>query len=325
MLPRLNWSGGEMTEGFMGRWIIEMPSRPSFYLDRKSTNARRILSTLDANLIEDPRRAHLLWLRRGVREALPALTRGQLINHFAEEGAMINKGRLTANLNASASTDFYPQSYRLYDETECVAFFDQLPREGDPEQIWILKPTDLSKGQGIRILREFGALRSQFLDGVISAAVVDPDIDYIAQRYITQPLLLEGKKSELRIYWMIASIDPLRVLMFEEGTVRMTSQPYVLDDFENPLIHLTNTYQQKRHGESSSEIGLKWTFAELQRYLTDDLKLAPPDFLETTLKPGIRACLKEIVEVGCRRIKRYADRSDLFRRVRGRCDYRCVT
>jgi len=285
-----------MTEGFTVRWTIKMPARPSFCLDRRSKNARRILSSLDADFVEDPRRANLLWLRRGVMEILPILAKGQLINHFAEEGAMINKGRLTANINAVGGRDFYPESYRLYDPSERDAFFEQLPGEGDPEEIWILKPADLSKGIGIRVLRQFDGLRRQFLEQDLSDPVVDPDLDYIAQRYLAEPLLLDGKKSELRIYWLIASLDPLRVLMFDEGTVRLTSQPYSLEDMDNPLVHITNSYQQKKHGNLQDTAALKWTFAKLQEYLTDDLGIAAPDFIDSQLLPRIRDCLSQIVE-----------------------------
>ncbi len=284
-----------MSEGIIGNWIIDMPRRPAFFLDRRSTNARRIFSELDIDLVNDPGRANLVWLRRGVEQALPRLREDQLINHFYQEGAMINKGRLSENLNAVGDIDFYPESYRLYDETEKAAFFDRI-ESADGEQIWILKPANLSKGIGIRVLREFDALRRQFQQEDLSEPVVDPGIEYIAQRYLTEPLLLDGKKSELRIYWMIASLDPLRILMFDEGTVRMTTQDFSLDDLDNPLVHITNTYQQKKHSGNQSEDDLKWTFADLQNYLHRDLGQTGPDFLERELKPKIGDCLRRVVE-----------------------------
>ncbi|MCP4981793.1 MAG: tubulin--tyrosine ligase family protein [Gammaproteobacteria bacterium] len=284
-----------MTEGITGQREVDLKYRPAFFVDYLSQNARQIFAAFDMDLVNHPSRANLVWLRRGLAEILPTLTRGQLINHFIHEGAMINKGRLTANLNTRRGIDFYPDSYRLYDQTECNAFFDQLSDNLNPEQVWILKPANLSRGVGMRIFREFDGLRRQFQEGDLSEPVVSPDTDYIAQRYITQPLLLEGKKSEIRIYWMIASVDPVRVLMFDEGTVRLTTLPYSLDDLDNPLMHLANTYQQKLHGGSDKAATLKWTFGQLQRYLSEDLEIAAPNFLEAVLKPCIRVCLKEVV------------------------------
>lgn len=291
-----------MSQGIIGKWIIDLPRRPAFYLDRRSTNARRIFSGLDIDIVDDPARANLLWLRRGVEEALPRLRQDQLINHFCQEGAMINKGRLSQNLRAAGDIDFYPESYRLYDEAEKAAFFERLDAGGD-EQIWILKPANLSKGIGIRVLNRFDGLRRQFQHGDLTDPVVDPGIEYIAQLYITNPLLLDGKKSELRIYWMIASLEPLRVLMFDEGTVRMTTEKFDLDDLDNPLVHITNTYQQKKFSGNPSEDDLKWTFADLQKYLHEDLGLAGADFVETELKPRIGDCLRRVVEAVSEQLK----------------------
>ena len=67
--------------------------------------------------------------------------------------------------------------------------------------------------------------------------IEDRDKQAIMQRYIKRPLLLNDRKSEIRIYWLLASINPLRVLMFNEGTVRLNTLPYQLDQFDNPLIH----------------------------------------------------------------------------------------
>ena len=144
--------------------------------------------------------------------------------------------------------------------------------------------------------RVVSELRRQFEQNDLSQPVVDPEIKYIAQRYLTDPLLLEGKKSELRVYWMIASLEPLRVLMFDEGTVRLTTEKFSLVDLDNPLVHVTNTYQQKKHSGNQSEDELKWTFADLQNYLHRDLGVAGPEFIESELKPRIGNCLLRVVE-----------------------------
>ena len=97
----------------LGSWIIEPPWRRSIYLDQRSINARRILSDLPAvTFVDHPERADLVWVRKGFMSLLPHLKTHQLLNHFADESAMINKARLTGYLGAlspASRADFYPE------------------------------------------------------------------------------------------------------------------------------------------------------------------------------------------------------------------------
>jgi hypothetical protein len=86
---------------------------------------------------------------------------------------------------------------------------------------------------------------------------------------------LHVRKSEIRIYWLIASLRPLLVLMHREGTVRLNSQPFRLQDFENTLIHITNIHQQKIHPDYDPSLVLKWSFAEFQDHLARGASTSP--------------------------------------------------
>lgn len=65
---------------------------------------------------------------------------------------------------------------------------------------------------------------------------------YIAQRYITDPLLLKGRKFHIRLYLVVTNLQPLRALVHREGLVLLavsnyTNDPSSLTDFS---VHLTN-------------------------------------------------------------------------------------
>jgi len=261
---------------------------------------------LGLDFVETPNEADLIWMRRRYRGVQEILRKDQLFNHIPREGAMTDKGELTGHLKAFdrrqatydlSLDDFYPETYRLYLEEERRAFFAQLPPEDVQDNLWILKPVDLSSGKGVRVLWRFDGLKKfyQEPDGAHLDPKMDGDREYIVQRYIKNPLLLEGRKSEIRLYWLIACLDPLLVLMYREGTVRLNSLPFRLDDFENVLIHVTNVYQQRRHPEYDPSLTLKWSFSRLQSYITRTLKLADSDFVEKQLKPRFRRYLAVVV------------------------------
>jgi len=246
--------------------------------------------------------AEMLWMRKRYRPQTGKLQPFQLINHFPGETSIISKGLLTGTLkefDAQAGSEylpmaeFYPESYRLYIPSERAEFFNQLPAVDERENLWIYKPGNDSRGRGIRIMWEFDAFRREYKKWG-KAPIKDKDQQGIIQRYIKNPLLLEGRKSEIRVYWLVVNLDPLQVLVYPEATVRLNSLPYKLDDFDNQLVHVTNVYQQKKHPDYDPEVVLKWPFRRLGRYLHEDLGIAGPDYLEKQLLPRIREILATV-------------------------------
>ena len=64
---------------------------------------------------------------------------------------------------------------------------------------------------------------------------IPPTEHFIVQEYVEKPLLLDGYKFDLRIYVLITSCDPLRVFLFNDGLVRMSTEKY-LPPQENNLV-----------------------------------------------------------------------------------------
>jgi len=93
-------------------------------------------------------------------------------------------------------------------------------------------------------------------------------------KYISNPLLVNGHKFDLRIYVLITSIDPLRIYVFNEGLARFASEPYSHKvGTKNLFQHLTNysinkksdQFQQNKSLEERDH-GNKWSLSDLQTH-----------------------------------------------------------
>jgi hypothetical protein len=114
------------------------PDRGSVFCDPKSTDAQRALSGMGVRFVADPRQADLVWMGEGYTYVMPHLQRNQMLKHVEDEGAIINKARLTDHLAAHeraspgglSSTEFCPESYRLsYDDPVKASIVPEMLRE----------------------------------------------------------------------------------------------------------------------------------------------------------------------------------------------------
>lgn len=77
---------------------------------------------------------------------------------------------------------------------------------------YIIKPVASSCGRGIRIMS--------------NPSVMAGCKECVVQRYIQNPMTIDGFKFDLRIYVCVTNYDPLRVYIYEDGLVRFATQSY---------------------------------------------------------------------------------------------------
>lgn len=92
---------------------------------------------------------------------------------------------------------------------------------------------------------------------------------YVICRYIDKPLLVGGKKFDLRIYVLVTSYRPLKVWLSTLGFARFCNEKYSssIDELDNMMVHLTNVAIQKKADEYNTEHGSKWSIENLRFYL----------------------------------------------------------
>eukprot|EP00919_Chromeraceae_sp_WS-2016_P065356 GHVR01154577.1.p1 GENE.GHVR01154577.1~~GHVR01154577.1.p1 ORF type:complete len:596 (+),score=196.94 GHVR01154577.1:60-1790(+) len=229
----------------------------------------------------------VLWSGGILRDSVyEQLHQHQRVNHFPGSTELTRKDRLWANLNAmqlmygKKEFDFVPETFVLPEQytsfirTHKKYTVDVVRKkksskvegsvyEGHEPYMWISKPQASSRGRGIYMI---GACENP-------KEFPDEGEACIVQRYISDPLLIQGLKFDLRIYVLVTSFDPLTVYVFKEGLTRFASSPFSLTDM-NKYKHLTNYSINKnaphfvRNVDAEVDnIGHKWSLCALNKHL----------------------------------------------------------
>ncbi|XP_058119737.1 tubulin glycylase 3B [Anopheles ziemanni] len=123
---------------------------------------------------------------------------------------------------------------------EAAKVFPDMKIDGT-RNMWILKPGNRCRGLGIMLFNDDRKL----LEHVDS----NPDIKYVAQKYIERPLLIHSTKFDIRQYFLITYTNNLlKVWMYKSCYLRFSSRQFDLDDFCES-IHLTNYSIQKNYAK----------------------------------------------------------------------------
>ncbi|XP_072223862.1 protein polyglycylase TTLL10 [Leuresthes tenuis] len=149
--------------------------------------------------------------------------------------------------------EFIPVTFRMDVRQEREAFFAQQEGVSNSEtRMWICKPTSLNQGKGISLLKsreDVAAFKLKLQHMEDSQAIRKPHQRqaqaYIVQHYIQNPLLLKGRKFDVRSYLLFACTTPYMVF-FRHGYVRLTCDVYNPSS-KNLSAHLTNQYMQKKN------------------------------------------------------------------------------
>ena len=93
---------------------------------------------------------------------------------------------------------------------------------------WILKLSTGKRAMGVKL--------------ITSVRDIPSEQEYIAQKYIENPLLVTARKFHLRLYLAITNLQPVRALLHKEGLVLFASSNYSRDPktYRDLTVHLTN-------------------------------------------------------------------------------------
>lgn len=207
---------------------------------------------------------NLMWSGSHLKPyVLRGLQEFQKVNHFPRSYEITRKDRLFKNIQRLQQTkgyknfDFIPSSYIVPGEFQ--EFCSGYLKDKGP---YIVKPIASSRGRGIFLVNH--------------PEQVPLDETMIVSKYIHNPLLVDGFKSDIRLYVAVTSYDPLVIYLYEEGLTRFATVKYdkAAKNIRNQCMHLTNYSVNKKSSEYVSnddpdveDYGNKWSLGAMLRYL----------------------------------------------------------
>ena len=181
--------------------------------------------------------------------------------------ALANHG--AQHFNFMPHTFVLPGQMALYEEHMRA----RRSEPGGADDVWILKPAAAYCGRGIFLHRP-GDVHDN--DDLLTDAIKEHR--GVACRYIDPPFLLDGLKSDIRLYVLVTSLHPLTIYLYEEGLARFATELYDMTDLDRRCMHLTN-YSLNKHSrnfvkntnEEEDSKGSKWSLSAFKRRLAQEL------------------------------------------------------
>ncbi|SCO67758.1 tubulin tyrosine ligase-like protein 1, putative [Plasmodium vivax] len=203
-------------------------------------------------------------------------------------------------LDITPVTFVLPLEYKL--------FLEEYKRRGN--RVWIMKPIGKSQGKGIFLFSKISQIKSWSVgrpaersragaaaaaaevaernraaelaerNNAVAAAELekppegDPSAErpeqYIVQEYIPNPLLIGGKKFDIRLYVLIVCYSPLTIYLYRSGFARFAHTYFKNEKnhMTDVTMHLTNVSIQKNAEGYDDNVGGKWFVRELFLYMS---------------------------------------------------------
>jgi len=215
---------------------------------------------------KDFTRAHFLytdqpWQSKNFSKILQPWQR---YSHLPHTNEWDDKDKMALTMNKYYAENGIPhlhsfvESYVLHLAEGLEAFRNRLSEaNGGMGVPWVLKKPKVNQGKGIFILPPHSKELREIIDVVEKATDEGDQERLVVQKYICDEMTYDGRKFDVRIFWVIASLDPLIVFYHtKQNYVRVGHAVYNESSFGNTdsttKSHLTT------HTFGSSETKATW-------------------------------------------------------------------
>ena len=210
---------------------------------------------------------------------------------------------------------FFPMTYRLDRPSDVLRLLEKIENKSIESDYWIYKPAAKNCGKGIQVLKSDGVkdlITKKEADGsegsteggeeaggavnvgnienkakpenveeaseaAIQSRYTNLNLEKgLVQSYVKKPLLLNGKKFDVRVYGLISRCSTsANSIYYHPGYVRLSLEDFSLDDskLDDKFVHLTNASIQKKHeAYKERKDETIWSMEMLAEYLVKEGK-----------------------------------------------------
>jgi hypothetical protein len=247
----------------------------TFYFDGKkiSQPIARALRSRGWRKVDDTDNAHLIYTYSNNADWAKELKPWQRFNHIVGVEKWNHKSefafyyKVFEAMTGKPPSVYVPETYMLTEnKKEIEAFRKVLEEKNGNEHPWVHKLSAVNQGKGITILApdspQLMELPSKSLKDLRQKKETSGDEfeEIIVQRYICNEMTWNHRKFDVRMFWFVASLDPL-IVLYHDGYVRVGNAVYSETTFEDTRSHLTS------HTGLGAES--KATFAEFEEKLNE--------------------------------------------------------
>jgi hypothetical protein len=176
----------------------------------------------------------------------------------AKKGQLTNCRSFFANHGCNLrELEIMPASFLLDDPKDCKEFFKY--SQTRPLSWWILKPSKGYGGEGITVHKNLSHFYKNY------AVCSQTKEQFVVQEYLSDLLLIEGRKFDVRAHILIAGTSPY-ILFYHEGYLRLSMEKFDARNSGRSSMHLTNSHIQTLAKNYSPDKHF-WSFKRFQDYL----------------------------------------------------------
>lgn len=227
------------------------------------------------------------------------------------------------------------QLLRLEEQHQAqLAAIDDAALREELRNIWIYKPAACNRGRGIRVVSGLDALRTICLGEELAASngaakraetgpssgLTNPNkVKGVVQKYIANPLLVQGCKFDIRCYLLVARNFPSTVAFYHPGYCRLALKPYpttkaeLVASLEDAMMHLTNASIQKKGADYAALGDMQiQSIAQLATHMRETGREANATYIEQQLDTDIMRCMADLLRASNHKFLRQHGYFDLL-------------